>query len=61
MKNKILHLCTEIKSVQKAGDDTEDIIIEGMASTNSIDRVGDVIEAKAWNRGLKNFKNNPIN
>ena len=45
----------------KASSDEEDnIVIEGMASTDDVDRMGDVIVPAAWNKGLKNFKANPV-
>ena len=55
--NKIFH----IGSTFKAFDEGDDLHIAGMASTNSTDRVGDVIETEAWTKGgLDNFLNNPV-
>lgn len=34
--------------------------IEGYASTNDIDRQGDVVPASVWERGLQNYVKNPI-
>jgi HK97 family phage prohead protease len=34
--------------------------IQGMASTDAVDRAGDIILASAWAEGSKNFMNNPI-
>jgi hypothetical protein len=54
---KILHIGSTFKSV-KGEDGT--IKIEGYASTNTIDRAGDVILAEAWSKGgLENFKKKP--
>ena len=42
-------------------DDDGELFVEGMASTNAVDRMGDVIAREAWEKGgLENFKNNPI-
>lgn len=58
IKNKILHLGTTFKTSEK---EDGSIKITGYASTNDVDRVGDVILAEAWSKGgLDNFKKNPI-
>jgi HK97 family phage prohead protease len=59
MTNKIFQLDSVFKAIDS---DDEGIYIEGMASTNDQDRVGDIIPAEAWTAGggLKNFKANPI-
>ena len=55
--NKIFH----IGSTFKAFEEGDDLHIAGMASTNSTDRVGDVIETEAWTKGgLQNYLNNPV-
>ena len=57
---KIFHWTNTFKTL---GEDEEGgVNIRGLASTNSIDRVGDVINHDAWTKsgGLDNFKNNPI-
>ena len=55
--NKIFH----IGSTFKAFEDGDDLHITGMASTNSTDRVGDVIETEAWTKGgLDSYLNNPV-
>jgi len=42
-------------------DDDGGLDIKGSASTNALDRAGDVIESGAWTKGgLDNFKNNPV-
>jgi len=60
MMNKTFKLISKI--TKAAEDDDGDLYIEGLASTNDVDRVGDVIDSKAWeiDGGLDNFKNNPI-
>lgn len=58
MTNKVFNLITEFKSTK---EEDSGLYIEGMASTNDEDRIGDVIEPTAWGKGgLTNFKKNPI-
>lgn len=58
MNHKIFTIQSYIKSVSKNKDT---ITVTGMASTNDIDRVGDIIVPEAWNKGgLDNFFKNPI-
>jgi len=47
----------KIKSIHEDG---EDIVIEGLASTPGIDRIGDVILPSAWVKGIANYLKNPI-
>lgn len=54
-----------ISSVIKAapeGTEDDDIIIEGMANTTTIDRAGDLIPRSTWEKEsqLANFRKNPI-
>ena len=59
MSTKIYHWTSTFKSL----GETEDggINIKGSASTNALDRAGDIIESEAWTKGgLENFKSNPI-
>ena len=59
MKNKIFHWTNTFKTLGETDDGGIDI--KGSASTNALDRAGDVIEAEAWTKGgLENFKGNPI-
>jgi len=59
MSNKIYHWTSTFKSLGESEDGGVDI--KGSASTNGLDRAGDIIEADAWTKGgLENFKNNPI-
>ena len=42
-------------------DDDGGLDIKGSASTDALDRAGDIIESNAWTKGgLENFKNNPV-
>jgi HK97 family phage prohead protease len=59
MSNKIFHWTSSFKSLGETDDGGLDI--KGSASTNGLDRAGDIIEAEAWTKGgLDNFKNNPV-
>jgi len=60
MKEKIFHWTNTFKTLNE--DENGSINIRGLASTNSIDRVGDVINHDAWTKsgGLQNFEKNPI-
>jgi HK97 family phage prohead protease/HK97 family phage major capsid protein len=65
MKDKVLHInstFTVDKSlVVKDGEgSTDSIYIEGYASTNDVDRAGDVVSSSVWETGMKNYLNNPI-
>ena len=57
--NKIYHWTSTFKTLGETDDGG--INIKGSASTNALDRAGDIIETEAWTKGgLENFKNNPI-
>ena len=60
MNEKIFHWTNTFKTLNE--DEDGGVNIRGLASTNSIDRVGDVIEHNAWTKsgGLENFEKNPI-
>ena len=59
MSNKIYHWTSTFKALGESDDGGVDI--KGSASTNGLDRAGDIIEADAWTKGgLENFKSNPI-
>jgi HK97 family phage prohead protease len=56
--DKIFNLVTDFKA---APSENGGIKIAGMASTNDVDRMGDIILSEAWTKGgLNNFKKNPI-
>ena len=56
---KIFHWTSTFKSLGENEDGGVDI--KGSASTNALDRAGDIIEADAWTKGgLENYKGNPI-
>lgn len=56
--NKIFNLISVVKEHHE--DDDKDLVVRGMASTNDKDRVGDIIEASAWKKGLAAYRKNPI-
>jgi HK97 family phage prohead protease len=56
---KIYHWTSTFKSLGESDDGG--VNIKGSASTNGLDRAGDIIETEAWTKGgLENFKQNPI-
>jgi HK97 family phage prohead protease len=56
---KIFHWTSTFKALGETEDGGVDI--KGSASTNGLDRAGDIIEADAWTKGgLENYKGNPI-
>lgn len=61
-KTKILYLDTVFTKGLTEDDDGEikSITIEGYASTNDIDRAGDVVSTTVWEKGLENYLKNPI-
>ena len=58
MMNKKIFLSSVITKAED--DDDGGLRIKGLASTDGVDRVGDVISLNAWKGGLSDFKNNPI-
>ena len=57
--NKIYHWTSTFKTLGETDDGG--INIKGSASTNALDRAGDIIESEAWTKGgLESFKSNPI-
>jgi len=55
---KIFHWANTFKAIEI---DDGSIEIKGSASTNALDRAGDIIEPTAWTKGgLDSFKSNPI-
>ena len=56
---KIFHWTNTFKTLGE--DDDGGLDIKGSASTDALDRAGDMIESAAWAKGgLDNFKNNPV-
>lgn len=44
----------------KGVDKEENITIEGYANTTETDRTGDIIDASAWEKGVTNYRKNPV-
>ena len=60
-KTKILYLDTVFtKSLTEDNSEIKSVIVEGYASTNDVDRAGDVVSASVWEKGLQNYLKNPI-
>jgi HK97 family phage prohead protease/HK97 family phage major capsid protein len=62
-KNKVLHFASAfIKSepLPTADGKIDSITIEGYASTNDVDRHGDVVPASVWEAGIQNYLKNPV-
>jgi HK97 family phage prohead protease len=63
-KDKLLYLAvnsTVVKNELPAGDDqTRSVTISGYASTNDIDRQGDVVPVSVWEKGMTNYLKNPV-
>lgn len=69
-KNKVLYLNSAftVKDIEANGGDDlptgkeviNSVFIEGYASTNDVDRAGDVVSAAVWEGGMKNYLKNPI-
>ena len=60
-KNKVLYLnSTFTKAAPAASEPSDSVYIEGYASTQDVDRQGDVVPASVWEAGMKNYLKNPI-
>jgi HK97 family phage prohead protease/HK97 family phage major capsid protein len=63
-KDKLLYLAvnsTVVKNELPAGDDQpRSVTISGYASTNDIDRQGDVVPVSVWEKGMTNYLKNPV-
>lgn len=64
-KNKVLYINSAFsikdnKDLPTAEDKIESIFIEGYASTNAVDRSGDVVPTSVWEKGIQNYLKNPI-
>ena len=62
-RNKVLYLNSAFsikdnKDLPAASDSIESIFIEGYASTNAVDRSGDVVPTSVWEKGIQNYLKN---
>jgi HK97 family phage prohead protease/HK97 family phage major capsid protein len=62
-KSKVLFInssFTKSESLPTAGEKIDSVTIEGYASTNDVDRQGDIVPASVWEAGIKNYLKNPV-
>lgn len=61
-KNKVLFLNSSFtKSEPTTTDGNEEVLtIKGYASTNDVDRHGDIVPASVWEKGIQNYLKNPV-
>jgi HK97 family phage prohead protease/HK97 family phage major capsid protein len=62
-KNKVLTLTstfTKSNDLPTKSDIIDSIMIEGYASTNDVDRQGDIVPASVWTAGMENYLKNPV-
>lgn len=61
-KNKVLFLNSSFtkSELPTADGKIDSVIIEGYASTNDVDRHGDIVPAAVWEAGIKNYLKNPV-
>ena len=62
-KNKVLTLTstfTKSNDLPTKNDIIDSIMIEGYASTNDVDRQGDIVPASVWTAGMENYLKNPV-
>jgi HK97 family phage prohead protease/HK97 family phage major capsid protein len=61
-KNKVLFLNSSFtKSEHSTTDDNVEMLtIKGYASTNDVDRHGDIVPASVWEKGMQNYLKNPV-
>jgi HK97 family phage prohead protease/HK97 family phage major capsid protein len=61
-KNKVLFLNSSFtkSELPTADGKIDSITIEGYASTNDVDRHGDIVPAGVWEKGVENYLKNPV-
>lgn len=62
IKNKVIYFGSKFtaKALPQDSEEDQSIMIEGYASTNDTDRVGDVVPTSVWSKGMENYLKNPI-
>ena len=62
IKNRVLYFGSKFtaKALPQVDEEDQSIMIEGYASTNDTDRVGDVVPTGVWTKGMQNYLKNPI-
>ncbi|MFN7318917.1 MAG: HK97 family phage prohead protease [bacterium] len=58
--NKTFYLSSDMLKAEAGDSDDDSIMISGYASTQDVDRHGDVVPASVWKKGLENYLKNPI-
>lgn len=61
-KNKVLFLNSSFtkSELPTADGKIDSVTIEGYASTNDVDRHGDIVPAAVWEKGIENYLKNPV-
>jgi HK97 family phage prohead protease/HK97 family phage major capsid protein len=59
-KSKVLFLNSTFIKNDTTDGKTTSITIEGYASTDDIDRQGDIVPASVWKKGIQNYLKNPV-
>ncbi len=59
-RTKVLYVDAVFSKELSDDGDLQSVLIEGYASTNDIDRAGDVVSTTVWEKGLENYLKNPI-
>lgn len=61
-KNKVLFLNSSFTKSEPTttSDNVEELTIKGYASTNDVDRHGDIVPASVWEKGMENYLKNPV-
>ena len=58
--NKTFYLSSDTLKAEAGDSDDNSVMISGYASTQDVDRHGDVVPASVWKKGLENYLKNPI-
>jgi len=58
--NKTFYLSSSTLKAEAGNSDDNSVMISGYASTQDVDRHGDVVPASVWKKGLENYLKNPI-
>lgn len=62
-KNKLLYVnssFTKSEPLPTADGKIDSVMIEGYASTNDVDRHGDIVPVSVWQKGIENYLKNPV-
>lgn len=60
-KNKVLYVNSSFLKELPTGDEAiKSVNISGYASTNDVDRHGDIVPASVWEAGIANYLKNPV-